>query len=88
LISATAICIATVDLPDPPFSLPTTITRADRARVAFSTDMSALQNVVDLSDDGWFLWSRPLALILYFRASTKYPAPQFFSLEVPPELQR
>src|ERR1700687_5208508 len=41
LISATAICIATVDLPDPPFSLPTTITRADRARVVFSNDMSA-----------------------------------------------
>jgi len=50
--------------------------------------MSALQNVVDLSDAGWFLWSRSLALILYFRASTKYLAPQFFSLEVPSELQR
>ena len=29
LISATAICIATVDLPDPPFSFATTITRVD-----------------------------------------------------------
>jgi hypothetical protein len=36
LIRAIAICIATVDFPDPPFSLPTTFTRAERARVAFS----------------------------------------------------
>jgi hypothetical protein len=32
--------------------LPTTMTRAGRASVAFSMDMSALQNVVDLSDAG------------------------------------
>ena len=47
LISAIAICMATVDLPDPPFSFPTTMTRAGRASVAFSRDMNALQNVVD-----------------------------------------
>jgi hypothetical protein len=29
LISAIATCMATVDLPEPPFSLATTITRAD-----------------------------------------------------------
>jgi hypothetical protein len=50
--------------------------------------MSALQNVVDLSDAGWFLWSRSLALIRYFRASPKYRVLQFFPLEVPSELQR
>ena len=38
LISASAICMATVDLPDPPFSLPTTMTRAGRASVAFSLE--------------------------------------------------
>jgi hypothetical protein len=40
-MSATATCIATVDLPDPPFSLPTTIMRPGRAD--FSIDMSALK---------------------------------------------
>jgi hypothetical protein len=33
-----------VDLPDPPFSLPTTITWADRARVVLSADMRASEN--------------------------------------------
>jgi hypothetical protein len=32
-------CIATVDLPDPPFSFPTTITWTARERVALSIDM-------------------------------------------------
>ena len=39
LIRAIAIFMATVDFPDPPFSLPTTITRADSARIAPSIDM-------------------------------------------------
>ena len=33
-ISATATCIAVVDLPEPPFSLPSTITCADIGRLA------------------------------------------------------
>ena len=46
-IRAIAICMATVDLPDPPFSLATTITLADGDGFVPSADMSALQNVVD-----------------------------------------
>src|SRR5450759_2323733 len=46
LISATAIFIAIVDLPDPPFSLPTTIMCAERDGIVFSMDMSTL-------DSGW-----------------------------------
>src|SRR6478672_1237704 len=49
-ISATATCMATVDFPDPPFSLPTTITRADVARLEPSTNMRApLENLIELS---------------------------------------
>src|SRR5450759_277283 len=44
LLSATAICIAIVDLPDPPFSLPTTIMCADRDPIVFSDDMSTLES--------------------------------------------
>ena len=51
-ISATAMCIATVDLPEPPFSLPTTIMRA----FVLSRDMSALQNAAELPDYAGFSW--------------------------------
>src|ERR1019366_8985968 len=44
LISATAICIAIVDLPDPPFLLPTTIMCAERDGIVFSMDMSTLES--------------------------------------------
>jgi len=40
--NATAICIATVDLPDPPFSLPSTTQKAERGRTLPSTDMALL----------------------------------------------
>src|SRR5208282_1042779 len=50
-ISAIATCIATVDLPDPPFSLPTTITRPEGDGIAFVMDMIALHasGMIDLS---------------------------------------
>jgi hypothetical protein len=34
-------CIATVDLPDPPFSLATTMMRADGGQLPVSTDMTS-----------------------------------------------
>ena len=40
--NATAICIATVDFPDPPFSLPSTTQKAERGRTLPSTDMALL----------------------------------------------
>src|SRR5882724_6457750 len=40
--NATAMCIATVDFPDPPFSLPRTTQKAERARTLPSTDMALL----------------------------------------------
>jgi hypothetical protein len=42
--------MATVDFPDPPFSLPTTITRADVVGLEPSTNMRApLENLIELS---------------------------------------
>ncbi len=49
LIKAIAMCMATVDLPDPPFSLPTRITCAGRVRAGFSTDMGCLNGLIGLS---------------------------------------
>ena len=40
--NATATCIATVDFPDPPFSLPSTTQKAERGRTLPSTDMALL----------------------------------------------
>src|SRR5215211_9530085 len=42
LSSATATCMATVDFPEPPFSLPRTTQKAERGRTLPSTDMALL----------------------------------------------
>jgi hypothetical protein len=54
-INATAICMAMVDLPEPPFSLATTMMRAGGAELSASNDMGILQCLGedrgDLCDD-------------------------------------
>src|ERR1035437_8175435 len=79
-ISATAICIAIVDLPDPPFSLPTTIMCADRDGIAFS-------NLVELSDSRTLILLILFAVILKFNASPIISAQHLF-FGVPSELSR
>src|SRR5690348_9548309 len=51
-------CMATVDLPEPPFSFPTTMTWTGRTRVVVSIDMSALEFWLGNRNRGRFLVKR------------------------------
>jgi hypothetical protein len=53
-----------VDLPDPPFSLPTTITCADRARLVISIAMDALANLVGVSRYSRIFLLEPLLILI------------------------